>query len=200
MKNKFTEAIDKAFEVLGTKESEFLILGHCYRDNDGEWGEVGDMLTGEEDAGEFSDRGWECCPVDTPEYGTDGYKKADKVFEDLVGMINKSYPKLLEPDYSGTNQCWTRYYFITRDYELKSACSMVHDLGEEMNRDQLIFDFSKIQADVADAAEEKEAIKQIKSHIKDIEGLLVSVKTEAGKKTIRDRIMKSKIKEFIKEK
>lgn len=35
MKNKFTEAIDKAFEVLGEKDSEFLILGHCYRDNDG---------------------------------------------------------------------------------------------------------------------------------------------------------------------
>lgn len=199
MKNKFTEAIDKAFEVLGEKESEFLILGHCYRDNDGEWGEVGEIFDAEEDAGEFSERGWDCCPVNVPEYGTDAYKPYEKAFDGLVGMINKSYPKLLEPDYSGTNQCWTRYYFITRDYELKSACSMVHDLGEEMNRDQLIFDFSKIQADVAYAAEEKEAIKQIKSHIKDIEGLLVSVKTEAGKKTIRDRIMKSKIKEFIKE-
>ena len=33
---------------------------------------------------------------------------------------------------------------------------------------------------------------------KAIEELLVSVKTEAGKKTISDRIMKSKIKEFIK--
>lgn len=190
MTNKFTEAIDRAFEVLGSKESEYLILGHCYRDNDGEWGVVGDMLDAEEDAGEFSERGWECCPVNIPEYGTDGYKKADNIFEDLVKMINKSYPDLLEPDYSGTNQCWTRYYFITRDYQLKTACTMTHNLGEEMNRDQLIMDFSKIQPDVADSAEEKEAIKQIKGHIKSIKELLGSVKTEAGKKTINDLIKK----------
>lgn len=189
MKNKFTEAIDKAFEVLGTKESEYLILGHCYRDNDGEWGDVGDMLEGEEDAGNFNEYGFDCCPIDTPEYGTDGYKAADKVFEDLVGMINKSYPDLLEPNYSGTNQCWTRYYFITRDYRLKSVCTMTHDL-EEKDHVKLLMDFSKIQADVADIAEEKEAIKQIKSHIKKIDILVKSVKTEAGKKTINDLIKK----------
>lgn len=191
MKNKFTEAIDKAFEVLGSKESEFLILGHCYRDNDGEWGDVGDMLEGEEDAGEFNERGFDCCPLDIPDYGTDGYKKADKVFEDLVGMINKSYPDLLEPNYSGTNQCWTRYYFITRDYQLKSACTMTHDLGED---NKVLKDFSKIQPDVADSAEEKEAIKQIKSHIKSIKDLLGRVKTEAGNKTIND-LLKKIIKE-----
>ncbi len=190
MTNKFTEAIDRAFEVLGEKESEYLMLGHCYRDNDGEWGDVGDMLDGEEDAGEFGECGWECCPINVPEYGKDGYKEYEKAFDDLVGMINKSYPKLLEPNYSGTNQCWTRYYFITRDYQLKSACTMTHDLGEEMNRDQLIMDFSTIQPDVADSAEEKEAIKQIKGHIKSIKDLLGSVKTEDGKKTINDLLKK----------
>lgn len=187
MTNKFTEGIDKAFEVLGEKDSEYLILGHCYRDNDGEWGDVGDMLEAEEDAEEFNDRGFDCCPHEIPEYGTDGYKKADKVFEDLVGMINKSYPDLLEPNYSGTNQCWTRYYFITRDYQLKSACSMTHDLGED---NKVLKDFSTIQPEVADSAEEKEAIKQIKGHIKSIKDLLESVKTEAGKKTINDLIKK----------
>ena len=192
MKNKFTEAIDKAFEVLGTKESEFLILGHCYRDNDGEWGEIGDMLEAEEDAGNLNEYGFDCCPIDIPDYGTDGYKKADKVFEDLVGMINKSYPDFLEPNYSGTNQCWTRYYFITRDYQLKTVCTMTHDLGEDNVK--LIMDFSTIQPEVADSAEEKEAIKQIRGHIKSIEGLVGRVKTEAGNKTISD-LFKKLIKE-----
>lgn len=142
----------------------------------GEWGDPGDMLEGEEDAREFNDRGFDCCPLNIPDYGTDGYKKADNVFEDLVGMINKSYPDLLEPNYSETNQCWTLYYFITRDYQLKTACTMTHDLGED---NKVLKDFSKIQPDDADSAEEKEAIKQIEGHIKSIKELLGRVKTEA---------------------
>lgn len=81
--------------------------------------------------------------------------------------------------------------FNTKEDLLKSLTEEV--VNAHLNSDLLLWD------QVADSAEEKEAIKQIKSHIKDIEGLLVSVKTEAGKKTISDRIKKSKIKELIKE-
>lgn len=192
MKNKFTEAIDKAFEVLGTKDSKILILGHCYRDHEGEWDHVGDMLDAEEDASEFNESDWNCCPVNVPDYGTDVYNAMDKAFDNLVQMIYKSYPDKFKSDYEGTNEYWTRYYFITRDYELKSACTMTYDLGEEMNRDQLIMDFTTISPDAADSAEEKEAIKQIKDHVKDIEHLVKRVKTEAGKKIISDEIAKLK--------
>ena len=190
MKNKFTEAIDKAFEVLGTKDSKILILGHCYRDPDGDWDHVGEIYDAEEDASEFNESDYDCCPVDVPDDWTDEYKPYEKAFYDLVQMINKSYPDKLELDYYGTNECWTRYYFITRDYELKSACTSGHDLGEEIGRDQLIIDFSTISADVADSAEEKESIKQIEIHIKTIEDLVDSVKTEAGKETINDLLKK----------
>lgn len=44
--------------------------------------------------------------------------------------------------------------------------------------------------DEADSAEGKEALKQIRSHIKKIEGLVGRVKTEDGKKTINDLIKK----------
>jgi len=190
MKNKFTEAIDKAFEVLGTKDSKFLILGHCYRDTDGEWDHVGNIFDAEEDAVEFNERDWDCCPVNVPDYGTDEYKPYEKAFDGLVQMIHKSYPDKIESDFDGTNECWTRYYFITRDYELKSACTMTHNLEKEIERDPLIMNFSTISANDADSAEEKEAIKQIKELVKEVNRLVKRVKTESGKKTINDLIKK----------
>ena len=189
MNNKFTEAIDRAFEVLGSKDSKILILGHCYRDHDGEWNHVGEIFDAEEDAAEFNVYDYDCCPLETPDYETDGCKAAMKAFDDLVQMIHRSYPDKIKADYEGTNEYWTRYYFITRDYQLKSACTMEHNLDREMNRDQLIMDFSAIPADQADSAEEKEAIKQIKDHFNSIIDLIDRVKTEVGRKTISNLIV-----------
>lgn len=188
MKNKFTEAIDRAFRVLGTQDTKFLILGQFFRDYDGVWG-CFQLLDAQEAAGEFNDdKEDNCCPIDSAFIDDDEYKEAKKTFDELVQMIKRSYPEKLEPNYEGTNEYWRRYYFITRDYELKSACTMSQNLDEGFDGDGLIIDFSTIPEDAADKAEETAAITQIKELVGEIEGLISRVRSIAGKETITDLI------------
>lgn len=157
MKNKFTEAIDTAFRVLGTQDSRILFLGQCFRDHDGVCDYLCTLVDAQDAAGEFSDEE-NCCPIESAFIDDDEYEEARKVFYELVQMIKQSYPGKLDPDYTGTNEYCRRYYYITRDYELKSACTMSHNLDEGQYRDGLIIDFSTIPEEVADTAEETAAI------------------------------------------
>lgn len=185
MKNKFTKAIDRAFRVLGTKDSEILMLGKCFRDHDGGCDYLYDLCEAQEVASEFDDED-KCCPIASAFIDDYEYEEAEKTFDKLVQMIERSYPEKLKPDYTGTNECWQRYYFITRDYKLKRCCTMTHKLDEGGYHDGQILDFSTIPEDAADKAEETAAIGQIKELVGGIERVIGRVRSIAGKETIAD--------------
>ena len=177
MANKFTKAVDAFFSRWMTKEATMIPLFRCH--------------SGDEDGGtrDYEWKGWweteEMWETDEAELDQSKYEnhedECQKDWEALERDLFKTFSNALEADFDRTNCYWHRFYYITKDYQVRATVEQrVRGLTADC-LDELVLDFGTYSEKAAEMASDNDKIESIDSHINDIGYLIDDIEHDESK-------------------
>lgn len=185
MANKFTKAVDAFFKRWMKDDAEIIPLFKCHSgDEDGrtdeyewaDWWETKDMW--EVDGAELNDN--------YDENKDDCHNDWDK----LTDLLYKSFHNALKSNFSGTNCYWRRYYYITRDYQVRATVERsIRDVSA-YGLDELVLDFGAYSEKSAEMVSDNDKLESIDVNINAIERLIDELEHDESKEKACQKLMK----------
>lgn len=176
MANKFTKAVDAFFKRWMRDDAKIIPLFNCHSgDEDGgtddytwtDWWETEDM--------------WEVDGAELNDNYDNGEEDCRNDWDKLTDLLYESFHTALESNYSGTNCYWRRYYYITRDYQVKASVerSMCDVSADGLN--ELVLDFGTYSEKAAEMASDNDKLESIDDHVNDINYLVDKLQHDESK-------------------
>lgn len=185
MANRFTTKIDEIFQKYGKDTDKYIFLGCCHQgDDDGGCGEydyfyITDLMEKLENFDE--DKG----VIDPYPYDNDNdesamarYKSFKEEFKVFHDELRSAFPNFFKPDYEGTNCCWDRCYFATRDHKLFQVTTS--DWDPKDNSWEMVTKLDELDDTSVDENADKDNLAEIADHVRSIKNRLKELKTPKG--------------------
>ena len=176
MANKFTKAVDAFFKRWMKDDAKIIPLFSCNSgDEDGgtddyewtDWWETEDM--------------WE---VDGAELNDNYDAHDDECHDDwdkLTDLLYKSFHNALESNFNSTNCYWRRFYYITRDHQVRATVERsIRDISAD-GLGELILDFGTYSEKSAEMVSDNDKLESIDVNINAIERLIDELEHDESK-------------------
>lgn len=186
MANKFTKAVDAFFKRWMKDDAKIIPLFNCYfGDEDGStddytctvrtWSETENM--------------WEVDGAELIDNYEDHEVDCHKDWDTLTKLFRDSFHNALKSDFSCTNRYWRRYYYITRDYQIKATVerSICHVSADCLN--ELVLDFGAYSEKNAEMVSDNDKLESIDEHLTSINNLTDDIKHDEIKNKVCEMLM-----------
>ena len=186
MANKFTKAVDAFFKRWMEDDAKIIPLFNCH--------------SGDEDGGtddyEWTDwweteKMWE---VDGAELNDNYFADEDACHNDwdkLTDVFYSSFHNALESNFSGTNCYWHRYYYITRDYQIKATVERsIRDISAD-GLNELVLDFGAYSEKNAEMVSDNDKLESIDVNVNAIERLIDELEHDESKAKACQKIVET---------
>ena len=185
MANKFTKAVDAFFKRWMEDDAKIIPLFNCH--------------SGDEDGG-TDDYEWTDWWETEEMWEVDGAELNDNYFDDkdachndwdkLTDLFYSSFHNALESNFSGTNCYWHRYYYITRDYQIKATVERsICDVSAD-GLNELVLDFGAYSEKNAEMVSDNDKLESIDVNVNAIERLIGELEHDESKAKACQKLLK----------